>query len=629
MHNIKQQVGMFEDVFPCLRLITGEYFESEHWNLLFFKLNLKRKASEVNTKPSSKVSLQDLTLGDLLSASSTLIEQNEFLKQLCNRAKGEVTIREAIQELHLWIENTKFELKVHLASNGAKQVALIKGWQHLLTKLGDQLSTLSSLKESPYFPPFSDRLKTLQDKFVTLDQSLRYLNQVQKKWVFLEPVFSKGALPQEQSRFERIDESFRHIMNVIATHMHVTSLLSIGNDVTNQLSAMFDQLERCQKALTEFLEEKRRKFPRFYFLGDDDLLEIVSQSTNPNVVQSHLKKLYQGIAKVQFSSDLQFIESVQSLMDEKVPLCNPVKVSGDVESWLSQLTVETWYTLQKQLTDCLKVLQHQSARFAMDVVDTYSSQILCLSQSIAFTRQVEEWMMDQDKKPSELKRYLENMQQDLDVYSTLAHDEHSGLRSAKLKSLLLDRVHQIHIVESLLEKKEAVDVNDWEWIRHLRFYIDVATPNNVKVYVKMVHASFEYSFEYQGNPNRLVHTPLTDKCYLVLTQGMHLGFGGNPYGPAGTGKTESVKELGYLLGRQVLVFNCDESIDCECMSRIFTGLVQCGAWGCFDEFNRLKEDELSAVSQQLQLIQHALRQRESQIHLLGETVNVYIFFFFF
>merc|ERR1719248_104589 len=72
----------------------------------------------------------------------------------------------------------------------------------------------------------------------------------------------------------------------------------------------------------------------------------------------------------------------------------------------------------------------------------------------------------------------------------------------------------------------------------------------------MSNAQFAYTYEYQGNAAKLVHTPLTDRCYLTLVQGMHMGFGGNPYGPAGTGKTESVKALGNAFGRQVLVFNC-------------------------------------------------------------------------
>ena len=90
----------------------------------------------------------------------------------------------------------------------------------------------------------------------------------------------------------------------------------------------------------------------------------------------------------------------------------------------------------------------------------------------------------------------------------------------------------------------------------------------------MVDAEFEYTYEYQGNAMKLVHTELTDKCYLTLTQGMKMGLGGNPYGPAGTGKTESVKALGGLFGRQVLVFNCDEGIDIKSMGRTFVGLVK-------------------------------------------------------
>lgn len=69
------------------------------------------------------------------------------------------------------------------------------------------------------------------------------------------------------------------------------------------------------------------------------------------------------------------------------------------------------------------------------------------------------------------------------------------------------------------------------------------------------------------------------RCYLTLTQALHLRMGGNPFGPAGTGKTESVKALGAQLGRFVLVFNCDESFDYSAMGRLFAGLCQVGSRG--------------------------------------------------
>ena len=156
---------------------------------------------------------------------------------------------------------------------------------------------------------------------------------------------------------------------------------------------------------------------------------------------------------------------------------------------------------------------------------------------------------------------------------------------------------------------EGDDYRDLDgfWLTRLRERVGETPPiicvidPHANLSARMVDAAFDYTYEYQGNGPKLVHTPLTDKCYLTLTQGMWMGFGGSPYGPAGTGKTESVKALGACFGRQVLVFNCDEGIDFHSMGRIFTGLVKCGAWGCFDEFNRLKEDQLSAVSQQIQI----------------------------
>ena len=100
------------------------------------------------------------------------------------------------------------------------------------------------------------------------------------------------------------------------------------------------------------------------------------------------------------------------------------------------------------------------------------------------------------------------------------------------------------------------------------------------VTAQMVDCVQEYSWEYQGVPNRLVHTPLTDKCFLSLTQALNLGMGGNPYGPAGTGKTESVKELGALLGEvynfcpfKVLIFTIENLIELKCkFMKYFTNL---------------------------------------------------------
>merc|ERR1712185_677579 len=131
------------------------------------------------------------------------------------------------------------------------------------------------------------------------------------------------------------------------------------------------------------------------------------------------------------------------------------------------------------------------------------------------------------------------------------------------------------VVDQLLTANVTAK-SDWQWRKQLRYY-DAGSEG--RVVMRMVSSQFDYTYEYQGNTPKLVHTPLTDKCYLTLTQAMHMGYGGNPYGPAGTGKTESVKALGGAFGRQVLVFNCDEGIDSKSMGRIFTGLVKCGAWG--------------------------------------------------
>lgn len=204
-------------------------------------------------------------------------------------------------------------------------------------------------------------------------------------------------------------------------------------------------------------------------------------------------------------------------------------------------------------------------------------------------------------------------------------------RSALATMMTLD-VHCRDVAEELLQHKTD-NINQFEWICHLRSYWAPAgnknggpgfasfraggtagsrggiPANSGSLQLCMLESRLNYGFELLRSPDRLVVTPLTDRCYRTLMTALHFQYGGAPEGPAGTGKTETTKDLAKAAGKPCLVFNCSESLDAAAMAALLKGLAASGGWCCFDEFNRMQLDVLSIVALQISSIQQAIRRR--------------------
>lgn len=132
----------------------------------------------------------------------------------------------------------------------------------------------------------------------------------------------------------------------------------------------------------------------------------------------------------------------------------------------------------------------------------------------------------------------------------------------KIMTICTIDVHARDVVAKLIHQK-VENAQAFLWLSQLRHRWDDQSGDDKKghCFANICDAQFKYSYEYLGNTPRLVITPLTDRCYITLTQSLHLTMSGAPAGPAGTGKTETTKDLGRALGIMVYVFNCSEQMD--------------------------------------------------------------------
>ncbi|KAL2743989.1 cytoplasmic dynein 2 heavy chain 1 [Vespula maculifrons] len=584
---VGKRLREIRDAIDWIQLLRGDEIAEEHWTELKAILCL-----------NDIKNLRDLTLGHILDCKDKLRDNVDRVKEITKRAAAESGIRQAILELESW--ETSASLQIQQTKDNKNSIIYIVGeYGNLLARTGELRLLLEGAKGAAGYERFAARATRCEASLSEIEERIKILSIVQRKWVYLEPIYGSGAAPNDSGKWSRTDKEFRYLMGEVSHDPRVSSIRRLPLPALINLK---DLLDRCQRSLDEFLEERRSSYPRLYFLSDEDLLELVSGSGK--ALESHLPKLYQGIGSV-IRDDNNSLIAVISPEGEILNLSDVIDTSEPLPRWLNNLEKVIRNTLRQSLDKCLIDSSPDPS--------IYPTQILLLSERIRFTERCEAALKEGNVGLKKLVEFLDTQRA---RYRGL-EDVGDTLTVLKARGLLLDTVHHLEISRTLLNSLENGESTWWLWYRQLKTY-----RTNKGPVIRCASAEFPYRFEYQGAAVGLVWTSLTEKCFLALTQAMKLGLGGSPTGPAGTGKTESVKALGSILGRLVIVFNCDEGMDASSMKRILGGLAQAGAWGCFDEFNRLEEETLSAVAMLIRPLQEAVRDGSSQVILSDQRVNL-------
>jgi dynein heavy chain 1 len=360
----------------------------------------------------------------------------------------------------------------------------------------------------------------------------------------LEGIFSGSAdikhlLPVESARFQNINSEFLTVMKRVYKSPFVLDVLNIQG-IQKSLERLADLLNKIQKALGEYLERERSSFPRFYFVGDEDLLEIIGNSKDILRIMKHLKKMFAGISTVKLDDDVTQIQGMASREGEEVAFTEPILLKDfpKINDWLARIEYMMRLSLANLLTDAVGELQTfygkgtLQAEQLMSWMEKYPAQLVTLAVQVAWTASVEA-SLDAAQVP---KEPLDVIHQALDLLADIVLQELKPVMRRKCEHLITELVHQRDVLRALIQQ----DVNDSKnfiWLYQMRFYLDKAIENPLdRLSIKAADATFPYGWEYLGVPDRLVQTPLTDRVYLTLTQALDNQLGGAPFGPAGTGQ---------------------------------------------------------------------------------------------
>ena len=394
--------------------------------------------------------------------------------------------------------------------------------------LDDMSLTLQSMMASRFVKPFTQEVRGWEEKLSLISEVMEEWMQVQRKWMYLESIFIgsddiRDQLPEEARRFDKIDRTWAEIMTETTKNTNILHCCSAKGRLED-LKELSEMLERCQKSLSEYLDNKRNAFPRFFFISDDELLSVLGTS-DPTSVQEHMLKLYDNCAALKFGRGNKSVIGMTSAEGETFDFRNPCTADGAVEVWMLGVEAE----MRKTLHQIAKEGVYYYAKLARSqwILKQLGMMALAGSQ-IWWTWEVTD-VFERVRRGNKLamKEFGGKLTGQLMELTTMVRGDLSNLNRKKINQLIIIDVHARDIIDAFV-RDSVLDAREFAWESQLRFSW---TKKGDDIQINQCTGKFDFGYEYMGLNGRLVITGLTDRCYMTITTALTYMLGAAPRDP--------------------------------------------------------------------------------------------------
>ena len=343
---------------------------------------------------------------------------------------------------------------------------VLKGYDDINAKLDDQIVSTQAMLGSQFMKgKLRNETKAWETKLNNMSELIEEISKCQRTWMYLEPIFASDdihkQMPNEGSWFRDVDTLWKQTMDGIENDPGIIDLIEREN-IKMSFEDANRKLDKIQKSLNEYLEEKRLVFPRFYFLANEDLLMLLAQTKEPRAVQPHMDKCFEGIYRIMFS-DTDEVYGMISAEGEQVQFEKKVDVNegdkkGNVEKWM--LEIES--VMKKSLKSiCKESLGDYMKTDRTTWVRKWPGQIALAVNQIHWTTEVEQSIKDYANNA--LEAYEEKCNRQIEDIVQLVRSDLNVQERTTLKAMVVIDVHARDVVHDLITK-DVRSVFDFDWV---------------------------------------------------------------------------------------------------------------------------------------------------------------------